>query len=532
MANEEHLAKGRAPMDMTQGLTRAVQVNGAGTATIYEGRQRSWRECAARVAQLAGALRDLGLRPGGRVAILALNSDRYLEAFFAVPWAGGVVVPLNTRLAPRELLEILDDAGAQVLLLDEACTPVLPTLRRGAHALQQVIFMGDGMAPQGAAHYEALLAAAAPVPNAERGGADLAGIFYTGGTTGRPKGVMLTHDNLMSNALTVLAHLYRGTPWVYLHAAPMFHIADAQSHTAVTLQAGTHVIIPRFTPEAALQAIQAYRVTHTILVPTMVHLLAQAPGVDQYDVSSLQGILYGGSPMPTAVIAKARAVFPGCDLTQGYGQTETAPTISLLPHRYHVLEGPLAGKVQSAGQPAFSMAVKIVDAHDREVPLGTVGEVVTRGPHVRAGYWKRPDETAAALRQGWLHTGDAGYLDADGFLFIVDRLKDMIISGGENVYAAEVENVLYQHPAVAMCAVIGIPDERWGEAVHAMIVLKAGQTTTEEELLRHCRERLAGYKCPRSLEIRQEPLPLSGAGKILKRELRAPFWAGQSRQVH
>jgi long-chain acyl-CoA synthetase len=236
--------------------------------------------------------------------------------------------------------------------------------------------------------------------------------------------------------------------------------------------------------------------------------------------------------MPPALIARAREAFPICRFFQGYGQTETAPNISMLTDQYHVLEGPNADKVGSAGQPVFTMEVKIVGPDDKETAQGKSGEIVARGPNVMAGYWNRPDETAHALRGGWMHTGDLGYLDEDGFLFVVDRLKDMIISGGENVYSAEVESVIYQYSAVAVCAVFGIPDEKWGETVHAVIVPKEGQTITPEEINTFCRQHIAGYKCPRSIEIRRDPLPMTGAGKILKRELRQPYWEGKTRAVN
>ncbi len=526
-------------MRITQGLVRAAQVNGSGIATINGERRRTWRELAERVAKLAGALQKLQLTRGGRVAMLALNSDRYLEYFFAVPWAGGILMPLNIRLALPELIYMLNDAAAEILIVDDSFLSVLPALGKQATTLKHFIIARDpspsseqaGSATDGAYAYEEILASAEPVPDAERGENNVAGIFYTGGTTGVAKGVMLTHDNLMSNVFAWLTLVYRGEPWVYLHAAPMFHIADFQSVTAVTLQAGTHVFIPRFNPEATLQAIQAHRVTYSCLVPTLVNMLVNFPGVEKYDVSSLRGITYGGSPMPTAVVAQAARVFPHCEFTQGYGQTETSPNICMLPAAYHVLASPHADKLASAGQPVFTMEVKIVDADDHEVPRGTVGQIITRGPNVMAGYWNKPQETAAALRNGWMHTGDAGYMDEEGFVFIVDRLKDMIITGGENVYAAQVENVIHQHPAVSMCAVIGIPSERWGESVHAIVLLKEGGTASEADIIQHCKERIASYKCPRSVEFRQEPFPLSGAGKILKRELRAPFWHDRVRQV-
>jgi long-chain acyl-CoA synthetase len=522
-------------MFLTQGLKRAAQVNRDGIATIDGDRQHSWSEFVLRVAKLAGALKALGLQPRDRVAILAFNSDTYLEYFYAVAWVGGIFVPLNIRLATPELAYMLRDAGAQILIVDQVHLHMLPGLTNGS-AVQHVIYIGNDIsdvdAPDTLLDHERILMAADPMPDAGQGGNDVAGIFYTGGTTGLPKGVMLTHTNLISNAMVTLLNMYEGESWRYLHSAPMFHIADCQWIVGVTMHAGTHIFIPRFAPDLLLKAVEKYRVTHCGLVPTMVNMLCNFEERQRYDVSTLRGINYGGSPMAPALIVKARQAFPHCRFFQGYGQTETSPNVSMLSDRYHDPDGPFASKLGSAGQPVFTVEVKILDLDDQEVLPGTVGEIVVLGPNVMAGYWNKPDETAHALRNGWLHTGDLGYIDEDGFLFIVDRLKDVIISGGENIYSTEVEQIIYQHPAVAMCAVIGIPDEKWGESVHAVVILRAGYTISESEIMTFCRQYIAGYKCPRSIEIRTEPLPMSGAGKILKRELRSPFWEGKSRAVN
>jgi long-chain acyl-CoA synthetase len=264
----------------------------------------------------------------------------------------------------------------------------------------------------------------------------------------------------------------------------------------------------------------------------MVNMLCNFGGREKYDVSTLRGINYGGSPMPPALIARTRKAFPHCRLFQGYGQTETSPNVSMLFDKYHDPGGPFTDKIASAGQTVITVEVKIVDEVDNEVPPGMTGEICARGPNIMAGYWNKPEETAHALRGGWMHTGDIGFMDEDGFLFIVDRLKDMIVTGGENVYTTEVESAIYHHPAVAMCAVIGIPDDIWGEKIHAVVVVKENHSLDEQELITLCREYIAGYKVPRSVEIRHEPLPMSGAGKILKRELRAPFWEDKSRSVN
>jgi len=343
---------------------------------------------------------------------------------------------------------------------------------------------------------------------------------------------MLTHHNLISNAMNVIAALHYNQEVVYLHVAPMFHLADGASTFGVTMSGGMHACIPKFDPADTLRAIQEYRVTHAVLVPTMINMLITFPAVHNYDLASLKTILYGASLMPDAVIARALQILPACGFAQGYGMTELAPIATLLDAKYHTLDGPLAGKLRSAGQPAYNVEVAVVDPEDNEVPRGVVGEIVVRGPNVMQGYWNKPEATAQALRGGRMHTGDAGYMDEDGFVYIVDRMKDMIITGGENVYSAEVENAIYQHPAVAMCAVVGIPSAAWGEAVHAIVVPKAGQAVAEDAIIAHCKELIAGYKCPRSVEIRQEALPISGAGKILKSALRRPFWEGHERQVN
>jgi long-chain acyl-CoA synthetase len=519
-------------MSITQGLKRAMQINRRGTATIFGERRRTWQEFGGRVAKLAGALCGLNLSADGRVAILALNSDRYLECYYAVPWAGGIVVPLNVRLAPPELIYTLNDSGAEILVVDDVFKAMLPAFSGKLSTVRRIIFADDAPTPEGTQNYEELLSAAEPIPDARRGGDDVAGIFYTGGTTGQAKGVMLTHNNLISNAMNAIARLHYNEEVVYLHVAPMFHLADGASTFGVTMSAGVHAFIAKFDPADTLQAIQAYRVTNTLLVPTMINIVVNFPAVQDYDVASLKTILYGGSPMPGAVIARALQVFPACGFAQGYGMTELSPVATFLDAKYHTLDGPLAGKLRSAGQPAYNVEVTVVDLDDNEVPRGVIGEIVVRGPIVMKGYWNKPEATAQALRGGAMHTGDAGSMDEDGFVYIVDRLKDMIITGGENVYSAEVENAIYQHPAVAMCAVVGIPSAAWGEAVHAIVVPKEGQAVAEDAIIAHCKELIAGYKCPRSVEIRQQPLPISGAGKILKSELRRPFWEGHEWQVN
>jgi long-chain acyl-CoA synthetase len=518
-------------MYLTQALHRAVQQHPERIASIFGTRQRTFAEFADRVARLAGALQRLGMKPGDRVAMLAMNSDRYLEYQMAVPWAGGVLNPCNVRWSVAEIAYSLNDSGSSILIVDDNFLPLIAQLRTDTPVLREVIHCGDGAAPSGAHSYEGLIAAASPVPDAVRRGDDLAGIFYTGGTTGFPKGVMLSHTNMMSSGLAMRADGLAQPDGVYLHAAPMFHLADMGVAMPHWIEGNTHAIVAAFNPEAVLDVMARDRVTHVLLVPTMVQMLVDHPAMQQpRDLSALHTIAYGASPMSEAVVDRAMKALPGVGFIQAYGMTELSPLATLNPAWYHTAEGRKAGKLRSAGRASHCTEVKIVDADGREVPRGTVGEVIVRGPNVMQGYWNKPEQTTAALKNGWMHTGDGAYMDEDGFIFIADRLKDMIISGGENIYSAEVENALAQHPAVAACAVIGIPSDQWGESVHAVVVLKPDVKPEASELIDHCKALIAGYKCPRSVDF-VAALPLSGAGKVLKTTLREPFWKGRTRNV-
>lgn len=517
-------------MYLTQGLHRSLQQHPEAIATICGERRRTFAEFGDRVARLAGALRQRGFQAGDRAAILSLNSDRYLEYFLAVFWAGGVINPVNIRWSDVEIVFSLDDSDASVLFVDDHFLPAAQRFLPNCKSLRHVIHMSDGATPEPLLSYEKLIAESAPVEDARRSGEDLAGLFYTGGTTGFPKGVMLSHTNFWSAAIAFLADDLLRPGAIYLHAAPMFHVADFCQAMAQQTRGGTHVFIPGFTPIGLLEAVSRERVTDLMLVPTMIQMLIDHPQFAEFDTGSLRRILFGASPMSEGVLDRALAKLPGIEFMHAYGMTECAPVITVNPVWYYSAEGRSAGKLNSAGRAAYSLEVMIVDEHGREPRRGEVGEIVVRGANVMQGYWKRPEETAAALRNGWLHTGDMGYMDSEGFVFIVDRLKDMIISGGENVYSTEVESAISQHPAVASCAVIGIPSEQWGESVHAVIVTKAGIEVTDTEIIAHCRTLIAGYKCPRSVEFR-DVLPLSGAGKLLKTALRDPFWKDRKKQV-
>ncbi|MFI7000091.1 long-chain-fatty-acid--CoA ligase [Nocardia sp. NPDC050175] len=514
-------------MEITTSLHRLRQTDPGKAHTIFGDRVRTVAESTDRIARFAGALHALGVAAGDRVGIIALNSDRYHEYLLAVPWAGAVVNPVNIRWNPAEIVYSLRESETRVLLVDDAFAAILPALRARWNGLTQVIFCGDGELPEDTVSYEQLILDTDPVEDARRGGSDLYGLFYTGGTTGHPKGVMLSHDNMMVSAMGAMATIGGSTDGVrLLHAAPMFHIADMAAWGMGMLSGATHVMVPAFTPAGVLDAIGRHAITDTLLVPTMIQMLVDAPAAIDADLSSVRRVLYGASPISQAVLDRARKALHGAGFVQVYGMTELAPIATVLSPADH--ENPELRR--AAGRPAAHAEIRVVDPDGNEVARGAVGEVIVRGGNVMRGYWNRPADTAEAVRDGWMHTGDGGYMDERGYVFIVDRIKDMIVTGGENVYSAEVENALAKHHSVAACAVIGIPDEKWGELVHAVVVLRPDQQVAPDELTAFCRNHIANYKVPRSVAFVDE-LPLSGAGKILKRELRNLHWDNSSRQV-
>ncbi|WP_219217015.1 long-chain-fatty-acid--CoA ligase [Variovorax boronicumulans] len=515
---------------LTQALHRAVQLRPEATATLFQGRSRTYGELGYRVARLAGALQRLGLQAGDRVGMLALNSDRTLEYYLAVWWAGGVVNPVNTRWSATEMVHSLDDCGTAILCADDAFVPLLGSLRAQSKALRTCIYMGEGTAPEGLHDWETLLRESEAVPDALRNGEDLAGVFYTGGTTGRPKGVMLSHSALALNSQISLLGAYFDESARLLQVAPLFHLAGLSFLLRGVVAGCTQVIVPGFSVDAMLAAIARDRSSHLMAVPAMLQVLVDDPRTAQADLSSVQFVGYGASPITEALLERAFAMFPQAEFAQGYGMTELSAGVSYLTSRYHTPEGRKLGKLSSAGQALAGVDLRIGDADGRELPRGEVGELMVRSPCVMQGYWNLPAQTAAALRDGWMHTGDAGRMDAQGFVFIVDRFKDMIVSGGENVYCAEVEGALAGHPGVAAVAVIGVPSATWGEGVHAVVVRKPGASDEAEALIAHCRTLIAGYKCPRSIEF-VDALPISGAGKVMKYKLREPHWAGHDRRV-
>ncbi|MES1928817.1 AMP-dependent synthetase and ligase [Salinisphaera dokdonensis CL-ES53] len=516
-------------MYLTQPLHKAKRERPDAEAIVFGERRHTFAEHVDRVARLAGVLQELGMGTGDRVGILALNSDRYIEFIFAALWGGGVFNTVNIRWSAREAVYSLDDCGTGILLVDDAFLPMIEPIREQSEAVQTIVYIGENDCPKGALDYRELMAAATPVEDALRGDDDLAAILYTGGTTGAPKGVMLSHANLYSCSLGAILPDCRRDRVVALHSAPFFHVAGIGLILQVALRQGTQIVLPGFDPLAVLEGIAREQVGETFLVPTMLRAVLNHPRFDEFDLSSLHTLLYGASPIDNSLLRLAIDNLPRAEFLQLYGMTELSPVVAFLPTWCHT-DPAYADKLSAAGIPSHMAEIRVVDPLDEEVERGEVGEITVRGPMVMQGYWNKPEQTEEALRGGWMHTGDAGYLDADGYVFLVDRIKDMVVTGGENVYSVEVEDALLRMPAIAQCAVIGVPDETWGERVHAVVVFKDGESADEKAIVAHCKEWVANYKCPRSFDFVDE-LPLSGAGKILKYKLKEPYWADKGRRI-
>ena len=519
-------------------LERPADQHAGGVATIDlgTGERRTWTEVAGRVHGLASGLMGLGLDHGDRVGLLMLNSARHFELWFAIPAAGMVMNDLNYRLAVEELAFICTDSDVRVLFVDDTYLETGRRLVDQVESLTTLVWTGPGSdAPEGTVAYESLVATA-PAQLPDQSHDQVAAIFYTGGTTGLPKGAMLTHRNLTANAIHTAGLLNMTHRDRYLHAGPQFHLADGAMTFALSWAGGTHVFVPAFEPNRVVAALADERCTLALLVPTMLGMVLASGALDGADLSALRTLMYGASPMPAEVQRRVQAGF-GCDLMQLYGMTEASPVVTSLDGETHrrgmAGEEPYASRLRSAGVPIPGVRCQVRREDGSIAPIGEPGEIFIQGPNIMAGYWNRPTETAHALVDGWYRSGDVAWRDEGGYLFVVDRAKDMIISGGENVYTSEVENAVYLHPSVAEAAVFGIPHDTFGETVHAEVVLKPGTALTEEELIAHCREHIAGYKLPRSVTVRpsDQPLPKSGAGKILKRELREPHWEGRDRRV-
>jgi long-chain acyl-CoA synthetase len=512
--------------DLGWPLRRARRVHGDRTAVVDGARSVTYAELARRAGALGAALDRLDVAAGTRVGYLGVNSLAHLECWLAVPAFARVLVDLNFRLAVEELRAIVDDAGIELLIVDAAQLGVGRALRERCPLLRELVLDAPAPWPPDCLPYEDLIAG--PPAQAPDSPADtLAAISYTGGTTGAPKGVMLSHGNLLANARHNLIATGHRCGDRFLHVCPMFHVAGTSNVFACTWVGATQVVLPRFEAASVLATVERAGVTHTALVPTMLAMLLDAPEIDAADLSSLRHVQYAASPIAPELQRRVLDRLP-CDVAQFYGMTEAAPTVSHLSpedHRRH------PERLASMGAPVPGVEVELRAPDGQPAPADEIGELWVRGPNVMLGYWNRPDATADALVDGWYRTGDLARADEHGYLYMVDRAKDMIITGAENVYSVEVEAALLEHEAVAEAAVFGIPHPRWGEAVHAVVTLRAGATTSADELIAHCRGRIAGFKVPRSIDLRSEPLPKSGAGKVLKGRLREPYWRGRDRMV-
>ncbi|MDH3754730.1 MAG: long-chain-fatty-acid--CoA ligase [Acidimicrobiia bacterium] len=495
----------------------------------YEGTYASHGD---RVFRLCRALREeLGVERDDRFAVMATNSHQYLELYHAAFLGAGIINPLNLRLAGPELDYIVRDSGTEVVFVDAFFAQHFANAMEssdGPSPIRHIVLIGDGDVPHDI-KYEDLIAAVEPEILDEPDESDLAVLMYTGGTTGLPKGVVLEHRAEMLN----LYHIGMVVPFdensVYMHQTPMFHAASMGGIMGTPASGGTTVFQPLFDPGQSLELIEQHQVTQTMMVPTMIAMLLGHPDFATDRLSSLERLTYGASPMPAALLDRLLAMYPELNVTQGYGMTESSSLLTWLTADAHREGGP---RLQSAGRPVTGVVLSIRDADGNELPTGETGEVCARAGNFMREYWNKPEATAEVFHEGWYHTGDAGYVDEGGYLFLVDRVKDMIVSGGENVYSAEVESVISKHDDVTQVAVIGIPHETWGEQVHAIIVVQDDTSLTESEIQEFARAHIAGYKVPKSVEFRTEPLPLSGAMKILKRELRKPYWGDQGRGVN
>ncbi len=513
-------------------LTQSARTFGDHVALVHGAKRRTYREFNARTNQLANALCKLGVRKGDHVAILQYNYLETLEAIFACFKAGCAAVPINFRLHPREFAFIIDHAECKAVILSPEFNEPIREVQAGLPKVQQFIALEGAQGEM--LDYEAVLAGESDQwVDADVQPDDVAWLFYTSGTTGHPKGAMLTHRNLLAMTMNFFADMAPLGPGdAILHAAPLSHGSGLYAIPNVA-KAATNVILPTqsFDPEVVCRTIEEHRITNMFAAPTMVKLLVDSPAVDRYNLSSLKCLNYGGGPMYVEDLKKAIDKLGPC-LVQLFGQGESPMTITYLPTRDHVTRGTREqlGRLASAGISRTDVEVKILDDDGNDLPPGITGEIVTRSDLVMAGYWKNPEATAAALRDGWLHTGDVGYLDEQGYLFIMDRSKDMVITGGENVYPREIEEVLLRHPAVKEVAVIGVPDAKWGEKITACVVCSEGVAASEEELIAFCKDHLASYKKPKMVVFMSD-LPKNNYGKILKRELRNQHWEGHHRRV-
>ncbi len=517
------------PMTPVRILRRAVKLYPHKTAVVDGDVRFTYWELQERVNRATHAVLDSGGSQNSPVAILDHNTHRYLEMYFGMAQSGRALLPLNTRLSVDEYIYILNDAEADTLFFHADFKPIIEKVRSAAKTVKHYIVC-DGAGDEGwiTGKYEDVLAHASsdPVRYEPKDENDMLNLYYTSGTTGRPKGVILTHRNIYANALTTIISFKLDDTTVWHHIAPLFHLADAFFAWSVTFQGGKHVMQRQFIPKAVLETIDKQGITCCMMVPTMINFILNEPDIDRYNLSSLQWIMVGGAPMSPANAGRMMQKL-GCKYVSGYGLTETSPLLTVGNIKDTLLNEPDAvklGYLTRTGLEVIGVDLRVVDAGGKDVPRDskTVGEIIARGDNVTTGYWKLPAETSKSFREGYFYTGDLATVDSEGYILIVDRAKDIIISGGENIASVEIENVIYTHPHVLECAVIAFPDEKWGEVPKVIVVLKPGTELSEQEIVAYCRERLAPFKVPRLVEFVSE-LPKTGSGKILKGALRKAY---------
>ncbi len=509
-----------------------LEQQGSKTCVIDRKYQATFEQHGERVMRLSNSISsELGLSKADRFAVMAVTCHEYLELYHAAYLGAGVINPLNLKLAGKELEYIVRDSGTEIAFVDTHFAEIFHAAMEAAGSacnIRKTVLIGDGDGPHDI-RYEDLIAAGEPNIPAEPEETDPVVLMYTGGTTGLPKGVLLEQRAEMLNSYHVQMRLASFDDEVALVQTPIFHAASMLYVVAVPAAGGSLVLMPMFEPEAAMKLIAGHGVTQTAMVPTMITMMFNHPGFDPKYLASLRTLFYGASPMPAALLDRVLEMFPDIDIMQGYGMTECSSVLTLLGAEDHRSGGP---RMRSVGKAVPGVRLSIQDAEGNLLPTGEHGEVCAQGGNYMCEYWNKPEATEEAFKGGWYHTGDAGYLDEAGYLFLTDRVKDMIISGAENIYSTEVENAIADHPSVAQVAVIGIPSEVWGESVHAVVVLLPDAEATEEQIIAHARQSIARYKVPKSVEFRTEPLPLSGAMKVLKRELRAPYWEDQDSGIN